>query len=46
MATEKRLIDANELLEKHEFLVFDADDFASGAVLSCDIKQAPTVDAV
>jgi hypothetical protein len=48
MATEKRLIDANELLEKHTCDVYGAydDSCMVQAVFVPYIKGAPTVDAV
>ena len=48
MATEKRLIDANELLEKHTCDVYGAydDSCMLKAVFVPYIKGAPTVDAV
>lgn len=48
MATEKRLIDANELLAKHTCDVYGAydDSCMVQAVFVPYIKGAPTVDAV
>ena len=48
MATEKRLIDANELLEKHTCDVYGAydDSCMVQAVFVPYIKGAPTVNAV
>lgn len=48
MSTEKRLIDANELLEKHTCDVYGAydDSCMVQAVFVPYIKGAPTVDAV